>query len=106
MVTMKKDEFYKNYIPALIRALDHEQNCEQFNLKGPQHFLNVSDELKREMDIYLDTESGKDEFLDSVAYYFDAKSHGFSEINGVKIDQFKLKIENEIMNYKILFNIV
>ena len=97
---MNQLEFYKYYIPALIKALFNENNCEQFNLKGPEHFLDVSDEIQREIEIYLDKVAGQDQFLDNVAYYFDAKSHGFNEIDGIKIEEFKQKLEDEINRYR------
>jgi hypothetical protein len=33
---MKKFEFYKYYIPALIKALDNENNWEQYNCRYPK----------------------------------------------------------------------
>ena len=97
--------FYKLYIPALIKALLNENNWEQFNVKGPEHFLDVSDQKQKEIEIYLDQVAGQDKFLDDVAYYFDAKSHGFDEINGIKIDIFKGKLENEILKHKKIYQI-
>ena len=75
-------EFYKNYLPALKKALSNEDNCEQFNVKGPEFYLDLSDEKIIELENYLDQTIGKNQFLDNVAYYFDAKSHGFNEIDG------------------------
>jgi hypothetical protein len=100
MVNMNRFEFYRYYIPALIKALINENDWEQFNVKGPEHFLNVSDEKQKEIEIYLDQIAGQDKFLDSIAYYFDAKSHGFNEIDGVKIEEFRRSLENEILKCK------
>jgi hypothetical protein len=100
MVNMNKLEFYNLYIPALIKALLNEDNWEQFNVKGPEHFLDVSDQKQKGIEIYLDQVAGQDKFLDSVACYFDAKSHGFSEIDGVKIEVYKSNLKNEIAKYK------
>ena len=97
---MNKFEFYKYYIPALIKALMNENNWEQFNVKGPEHFLNVPEKKQKEIEKYLDQQAGEDQFLDKVAYYFDAKSHGFPEIDGVKIEIFKKNLESEIFKYK------
>ena len=97
---MNQLEFYKYYIPALIAALLNENNWEQFNVKGPEHFLDVSDEMQKKIEIHLDKAAGHDKFLDNVAYYFDAKSHGFNEIEGVKIEEFKQNLEDGINEYK------
>jgi len=100
MVNMNKLEFYKNYIPAVIKALLNEGNWVQFNIKSPEYFLNVSVEKRKEIDAYIDLVAGQDEFLDNVAYYFDAKSHGFNEIDGVEIKVFKKNLEDDILMYK------
>lgn len=105
MVIMEQIEFYKYYIPALIKALECENNWEQFNIKSPDFYLNVSEEKQREIEIYLDKIAGQDAFLDNVAYYFDAKSHGYNNINGIKIDAFRKKLIDEILNYKRKFAI-
>ena len=105
MLNMNPLEFYKLYIPALIKALVNEDNWEQFNVNGPEHFLDVSTQKQKEIETYIDQLAGQDEFLDNVAYYFDAKSHGFDEINGVKIEIFKGKLENEIFKYKKIYQI-
>lgn len=102
---MDQLEFYKKYIPALIKALINENSWEQFNVKGPEHYLTVSDEKQKEFEIYLDQVAGQDEFLDNVGYYFDAKSHGFSEINGVKIKVFREYINSEILECKKKYGI-
>lgn len=97
---MNQFELYKYYIPALMKALSNEDGWDQFSVKGPEHYLDASDEKQREIEIYLDQLAGQDKFLDNVAYYFDAKSHNFKEIDGVKIEVFKKNLEVEIMNYK------
>lgn len=102
---MNQLEFYEYYIPALIKALVNENTGEQFNVKGPEHYLNVSVEKQKEIEIYLDKVAGQDKFLDNVAYYFDAKSHGFNEIDGVKIEDYRKNLENEILKCKKEFNI-
>lgn len=102
---MEKENFYRYYIPALIKALSNEDKWEQFNVKGPEYFINLSDEKQREIEIYIDRMVGKDDFLDSVAYYFDAKSHGFSEVDGVKIEIFKKNLESKILEYKKKYTI-
>lgn len=96
---MTQKEFYKYFIPALIKALKSDPINHEFNVHGPEFFLDLPQSKIREIEIYLDEKAGKDDFLDSVAYYFDAKSHGFDEINGMKIELFKKKLESEILKY-------
>jgi hypothetical protein len=62
-------------------------------------------EKKRDVDIYLDRMAGKDKFLDNVAYYFDAKPHGFSEIDGVLIKNFRKEIIDKILFLKKKYQI-
>ena len=102
---MDQKEFYKYYIPGLIKALEMEDIHGEFYVRGPEMFLEISASKKKEIDIYLDYISGKDDFLDNVAYYFDAKSHRFNEINGIKIEIFKKNLEKEILNYKKKYGI-
>ncbi len=105
MVNMNKSDFYKLYIPALIKALLNEDNWEQFNVRSPEHFLNLPEQKIIEVEKYLDKVAGKNKFLDSVAYYFDAKSHGFDKINGVKIEIFRNNLEDKILKYKKKYEI-
>lgn len=102
---MNKLEFYTYYIPALTNALVNENSWEQFNVKGPEYYINVSDEKQKEIDVYLDQLAGQDKFMDEVAYYFDAKSHGFNKIDGVKIEDYRKRLENEILKCKTKYGI-
>ncbi len=100
MVNMNKLELFKLFIPALNKALMHEDDWDQFNVKGPVFFLEGTPEKQKEIETYLDQNAGKDKFLDSVAYYFDAKSHGFDEIDGVDLNVYKQNLKNEILELK------
>jgi len=102
---MSESEFYLHYIPALLKALEEEDKWEQFNVRGPDYFLNLPVEKYREIDLYLDEMAGKSEFLDNVAYYFDAKSHGFPDVEGVKIEKFRERIQSEILKLKKKYSI-
>ena len=53
----------------------------------------------------MDQTVGKDKLLDNVAYYFDAKSHGFDEIDGIDIKKFKQVLVNKIKMFKQKFDI-
>jgi len=102
---MDKKEFYKYYLPALNKALaSDERKNEDFFVKGPEFYIQVSEDKLKEIDIYLGQTAGKDKFLDNVAYYFDAKSHGFDEINGVNIKKYKENLRNEILVFKEKYN--
>lgn len=105
MENMNKTEFYSYFIPALEKALVSEGNWEQFNVKGPAFFLDVSDSIGNEIEAFIDCAAGADRFLDNVAYYFDAKSHGFDEIDGVKIAVFRSSLEDEILEIKERYSI-
>jgi hypothetical protein len=102
---MKDKNFYKLYIPALISAFDNENNCEQYNVKGPDFYIKAPKDIKVEIIDYIEKETGKNKFLDSVAYYFDAKSHGFPDIQGVNIHDYKEMILNEITIIRKQLNI-
>ena len=93
---MNKKEFYRHYIPALLIALERDDECEDYFIRGPEHYIQLPFNKKKEIDLYLDKSAGKDLFLDKVAYYFDAKSHGFNEINGIDIKKYKEEILKEI----------
>ncbi|CAM1351026.1 hypothetical protein [Tenacibaculum halocynthiae] len=92
---MNKAKFYSIYIPALEKALLNDNNREAFYVAPPEDY--ISNDLISDIDNYLET--CNDSFLTRVAYYFDAVSHGFPDINGLNIDTYKkdllLKI-NEI----------
>jgi len=105
MDNMNKQEFYKYYIPALIKALEFDNVCDGFYTKGPEQYIILPDDKMKEIDMYLDKSSGKDSFLDKVAYYFDAKSHNFNKINGVLIEDYKRSLEKELILIEKKFNI-
>ena len=102
---MNTKDFFSYYIPALVQALQHDNVNSGFYIKTPEHFINESERIKSEIDIYLDKNAGKDEFLDRVGYYFDAKSHGFEEIVGISLNDYKKIIEDEILIIKNKYEI-
>lgn len=73
----------------MIKALANHDNSEMYDIKGPEYFFDGTVDEWREMDNYIDETSGNDSFLYDVAYYFDAKSHGYSEIAGIRKVDFK-----------------
>lgn len=97
---MNKDRFYELYLPAVIKAINLEKADSEFNVLGPEHFLEGSEDEILELELYIDNNSGKDKLLDSIGYYFDAISHNFKEIDGVLIKDYKKKLMESIKNYK------
>ena len=102
---MNKNEFYKYYLPALVKALKQEIKSDEYYIAGPESFLEVSDDKKQKIDLFLDKTAGKNEFLDNVAYYFDALSHNANCINGISIKIYKNNLEVEILKLKKKYRI-
>ena len=92
---MELTKFYKTYIPALEKALEADDINDGFHVKDPMFFIELPENELNEFDLFLDKISGDDMFLDNVAYYFDAKSHYFKEIQGKNIDEYKKEIIHE-----------
>lgn len=67
-----------------------------FCVKDPEDYIDPN--FIEEVTQYL--EENEDEFLEKVAYYFDAKLHNFPSIQGVNIDVYKKQLENYISKVK------
>ncbi|WP_213278326.1 hypothetical protein [Chryseobacterium indologenes] len=93
---MKTEDFYKIYIPALEKAFQNDSINWVFYVKSPEDYLD--DEVSAQIDQYSN-ENG-DVFLEKIAYYFDAKSHNFSSVQGVKIDLYKAELIDEMVKIK------
>ena len=98
---MKTEDFYKIYIPALEKAFQNDSINLGFYVKSPEDYLDLDDELADKVEQYL--EEHEDTFLEKVAYYFDAKSHHFRSVQGVKIDLYKADLVAEIVKIKKSF---
>ncbi|MDW9382600.1 hypothetical protein [Chryseobacterium sp. JV558] len=96
---MKKEEFYKIYIPALEKAFQNDSINLGFYVKSPEDYID--DEVLCQIDQYL--EENEDIFLENIAYYFDAKSHNFSSVQGIKIDLYKTVLIDEMVKIKKSF---
>lgn len=93
---MELIKFYEKYIPALEKALENDNINYEFYVKDPMEFIELADNELKDFDVFLDKAAGNNDFLDRVAYYFDAKSHYFKEIQGESIDEYRKGIINEI----------
>lgn len=93
---METKDFYKMYIPALEMALKNDFINEGFYVKSPEDYLDGL--LAREVGDYL--EHNENDFIEKVAYYFDAKSHNFPSVQNISIDDYKEDLIKEILNIK------
>jgi len=100
MVRMDRLEFYKHYIPAVKKAillLPEVGYCGYF--PGPEVYLDTTECSTYMMDQYIDENSGKDDVLDMIGYFFDAFSHGFDAIEGIDIKNYKEQILKTLDDY-------
>jgi hypothetical protein len=98
---MKKEEFYKIYIPVLEKTFQNDSNNWGGYVKSPENYLD--DELTDKIEQYL--EEHEDVFLEKIAYYFDAKSHNFPSVQNVLIDLYKADLIDEMSLIKKKFSI-
>ncbi|MCI3939450.1 hypothetical protein MQX03_19940 [Chryseobacterium aahli] len=103
---MELIQFYTYYIPALEKALDEDNiNKPMYDIKDPTQFLVGDYEIIKNIDFFLDISSGENIFLDTVAYYFDAISHGFLSINNTSVHDMKILIWEYIYEIKKKYNL-
>jgi len=93
-------EFYSLYIPALEKALVKDNINYGYYVKDATDYIVCNSDQLKEIEMFVDKSSGKNNFLDKVAYYFDAKSHNFPNIQGIEIEAYKKDIEEEIIAIK------
>ena len=100
---MTESDFFKFYLPALEKALEIENTRKGFDVLGPSWF--ISDNTMREsLDLFEQSNFINHKYLfESVALYFDAVSHGFQEVNGLSLEQFKTNLNDLIDSYKKKF---
>ncbi len=97
---MNEKEFFHQYIPALEQALLNDNVNHGFSVSGPDWYIDDANKRK-EVDLFEQKNFESFEyFFENVALYFDAKSHGFDKINGVKIEICKGNLKDEILKYK------
>lgn len=97
--------FYSLYIPALEKALVNDNINYGYFVKDPSDYIACNPDELKEIEIFLDKSCGQNDFLDKVAYYFDAKSHSFPSIQGIEIETYKKDIEEEIIAIKKKYNL-
>ena len=100
---MTEVEFYKLFLPALNKALENDHINYGFYVAGPEDYVET--EYLMDVENHMDTTSENVDFLDMVAYYFDAKSHNFPDVGEETINQYKIRLiekANEIKKkYKL-----
>jgi hypothetical protein len=101
---MKNQLFFSYYFIALREALEQDNVNNGFLVKSPNWFYPK--ELYQILEEY--EESHYDEFplLEKVSYYFDAKSHGFSNIGGVNIVSYRQYIIKETKELAIKLGVL
>jgi hypothetical protein len=92
---MTNKNFYIIYIPALEEAFRNDNVNHGFSVFTPDFYIEKK--YLTEINDYLENQNN--DFLDKVAYYFDAKSHNFPSISGVSIEEYK---ENLIKNMQLI----
>lgn len=86
--------FFSYYIPALERAFEEDNVNYGFLVKQPSWFY--PDSLRFDLEVYEDSHYLEYPILEKVAYYFDAKSHGFDMIDNTSIDDYKKNLMLEM----------
>lgn len=98
---MTLETFYSIYIPALEKALEQDDVNHGFYVKGPEHF--IGEKPAAEIELFMD--ENPNDFIDKVAYYFDAKSHNFPSIGNTPIEDYRRELLNEVTRIKIEYAI-
>lgn len=99
---MDDKTFFKYYIPALKKALSEDHINYGFMIKGPDWWY--PDELSEDMEKFEESHYKEYPLLENVAYYFDAKGHGFSEMFYLTIEDYKNKILRELSKLENKYN--
>jgi hypothetical protein len=102
---MELNVFYNKYITALEKALELDHIDHGFLVKDPVFYIDGTIAELQEFDVFLDEVAGKNRFLDKVAYYFDAKSHNFPDIQGKNIEIYKQDIIEDIKLIKKMYSL-
>lgn len=103
---MDHQTFFRHYLPALEEALRHDHEWEVFHVKGPDWFYAVDEQLHHELETFLDAHCEEFPLLDRVGLYFDAKSHNFGTIDGIRVQDYKRMLSKEVGRLKQVFGLM
>lgn len=98
---MTNREFYFIYIPALEEALRNDNINHGFSVFAPDFY--IEGKYLGKINKYIDNQNN--DFLDQVAYYFDAKSHGFPSVLGISIEKYKMDLIRDMKLIKIKYSL-
>lgn len=101
---MTATEFFKYYIPSLKKALTEDHINYGFMVKGPDWWYPY--EWADEMDAFEDSCYKEFPLLEKVAYYFDAKSHYFTSIKELDLDDYKKEILQSLSKLEAKYYVV
>jgi hypothetical protein len=96
---MGKQELLKTYMIALLEAINNDHINYGYLVKSPEWYLTLNTE--NEIENYYNSKLDKEfnEFHDLVAYYFDAKSHNFPDLQGIPLELVREKILTQSLKY-------
>lgn len=99
---MKKEVFFKYYIPALETALNYERQID-FETISPDNFVD-DDQIRNDLDKFENENyTGFEKFFYLVSIYFDAKNHNFRSADDKDLSVVKNEILNEVESLKNKF---
>jgi hypothetical protein len=92
---MDQRTFFSYYLPALEEALRHDHEWETFLVKGPDFYYAGDDQLYQVLETFIEAHCDEIALFNQVGLYFDAMSHGFDAIDGVRVQAYKAMIAKE-----------
>jgi hypothetical protein len=95
--------FFKSYLPALREAIANDHINLGFLVKGPEWYLDEPTRKKAEK--LAGMPGVFDHLFSMVDIYFDAKSHGFPNIDDEDVDEYRSKLRDEITRIERQFNL-
>ncbi len=102
---MSEQDFFSIYLPALEKALANDHVNHGFNVLGPDWYIE-NKTMRKKIDAFEEKNFEKYQALfESISLYFDAKSHNFDEINGIKTSEYKSRLIHQISLYKKKFTL-
>lgn len=100
---MEKEFFFSIYLTALDSAINNDNINYGYQVRTLDWYID-DDKIRNEVDLFeQENYENYKEIFESVAFYFDAKSHYFKTINGIEIDTYRIKLKQLIDEYKLRF---